>query len=179
MCTGSMSFFVYFYFMNKRFQNNSLEEPSLTPSRPVKFSFKNKKKTFNLITGFVGSLCLHQEWQGPSLSPVCWDVEGQDRRSLGGLSEVDAQWRPAAHLRRDRLCPIRLPANGEALHVTYHHKDVEHSGRFGNVKAFREVRFFVSSVPLDHDIVRPFDILISMKSRKLKLPFILYTSETR
>ena len=86
---------------------------------------------------------MHQDRQGSSVSPVRGNVQGQDRGLAGGLSKVDAERRPATHFRRDRLGPIRLPADGEALHAAHYHQDVEHSRRFGNSQAFCQVSFLL------------------------------------
>ena len=93
----------------------------------------------SLPSGFVGGFGLHQERQGLALQTVRRDVQGQDRRPSRGLSKADAQRSPAAHLRRDWLRSLRVPADGEALHGAHHHQDVQHSGRSGDPSTVRKV----------------------------------------
>ncbi len=72
---------------------------------------------------------MYERREGPPLPSVCGNVQGPDRRPLGSLPQVDAERSSPTHLRRDGLCSLRLPADGEALHAPHHDQDVEHSGR--------------------------------------------------
>ena len=63
----------------------------------------------------------------PAVPSVCRDEQSSCGRSSLCLPQAD-EWGEAAHLRRDRERPLRLPATGAALHASHHNKDIEYPG---------------------------------------------------
>lgn len=68
---------------------------------------------------------MHENGQNDSVAAVRRDDQGADRRSAGGVPEadVDGETPHPAHVRRDGLCAVRVPAAGQTLHAADHHED--------------------------------------------------------